>query len=107
MRLGIKEIGNLKKKKNGGKDKKVEHGPKGNIQSSLGSFFFLIFFFCKFVLKTCVSRKVSYFVNNIFQGVRNIFLLACLQILSLLNLGSRDIFKPHKNPVQIGESCYR
>ena len=46
MRLGIKEIGNSKKKKkNGGKDKKVEHGPKGNIQSSLGSFFFLIFFF--------------------------------------------------------------
>ena len=80
------------------KIKKVEHGPKGNIQSSLGSFFF----FDKFVLKTCVSRKVSYFVNNIFQGVRDIFLLACLQILSLLNLGSRDIFKPHKNPVQIG-----
>ena len=45
MRLGIKEIGNFKKKKNGGKDKKVEHGPKGNIQSSLGSFFFKIFFF--------------------------------------------------------------
>ena len=55
MRLGIKEIRNSKKK-NGGKDKKVEHGPKGNIQSSLGTFFF---FFDKFVLKTCVSNLVG------------------------------------------------
>ena len=65
-------------------------------------YFWIRFFFWK----TWISRRVSYFVG-ILSGVRNIFLLNCPQVLSLLNVGFRGIFKPHKTQVQKGESCYK
>ena len=46
----------------------------------------------KFVLKTWISRKVSYFVG-ILSRVRNIFLLGCPQIFFLLNIRFRGIFE--------------
>ena len=84
----------------------LEHGLEGNIQSGLKFFIFYFLFLDKFVLKTWISRRVSYFVG-ILSGVRNIFLLNCPQVLSLLNVGFRGIFKPHKTQVQRGESCYK
>ena len=60
--------------------------------------FFLIKILDKFVLKTWISRRVSYFVG-ILSGVRNIFLLDCLQVFSLLDVRFRSIFKQRKNLV--------
>ena len=57
----------------------------------------------KFVLKTWISRRVSYFVG-ILHGVGDIFLPSCSQILSLLNIGSSGISEPHKNSIEKGES---
>ena len=48
---------------------------------------------------------MSYFIG-ILRGIGDIFLPKCSQVLSLLNVGSRAIFKSHKNPVQRGKSCY-
>ena len=61
--------------------------------------------FDKFVLKTWISRRVSYFVG-ILHGVGDIFLPSCSQILSLLNIGSSGISEPHKNSIEKGESSY-
>ena len=34
---------------------------------------------------------------GILRGVENIFLSDCLQVLSLLNVGSKGISEPHQN----------
>ena len=71
-------------------------------------FNFWIFFFDKFVLKTWISRRLSYFLG-ILRGVENIFLLglpSCPQILFLLNIGFRGISESHKNPIQRKEFYY-
>ena len=52
----------------------------------------------KFVLKTWISRRVSYFLS-ILIGVENIFLLGCPQVFFLLNVKFRGILEPQKNPV--------
>ena len=57
----------------------------------------------KFVLKTLISRRVSYFVG-ILSRVGDIFLSSCSQVFSLLNLRFKGIFKLHKSPVQRRES---
>ena len=49
---------------------------------------------------------MSYFVG-ILCKVRDIFLPGYLQVLSLLNLGSRGIFEQHKSPIKIEESPCR
>ena len=59
-----------------------------------------------FVLKTQISRRVSYFVD-ILNRVGDIFLPNCPQIFSLLNVKFRDIFEPYKSPIQKGESSYK
>ena len=58
--------------------------------------FFLIKILDKFVLKTWISRRVSYFVN-ILSRFRDIFLLNCLKVFSLLNLKFMGIFEPCKD----------
>ena len=61
------------------------------------AFFVFIFIFLildKFVLKTWISMRVSYFVG-ILSGVRNLFLTGCSQVLRF-----RDIFEQHKSSVQ-------
>ena len=75
--------------------KRLKHGLEGNIQSRLKFFIFYFLILDKFILKTWISRRVSYFVG-ILSRVRNIFLLNYPQVLSLLNVGFRGIFKPHK-----------
>ena len=50
----------------------------------------------KFVLKTWISKRVFYFVG-ILCRVGDIFLSACPQVLSLLNVGSKGISEPHQN----------
>ena len=50
----------------------------------------------KFVLKTCISRRVFYFIG-ISSGVGDIFLLGCLQVYSLLNIRYRGIIESHKS----------
>ena len=62
----------FKKKKKEGNKRKVECGFGGNIQSGLRIYFIL--FLDKFVLKAWVSRRVSYFVGNVLDEVRYIFL---------------------------------
>ena len=57
----------------------------------------------KFVLKTLISRRVSYFVG-ILSRVGDIFLSSCSQVFSLLNLRFRGIFELYKSPVQRRES---
>ena len=72
------------------------------------NFPFLLFFFSfldKFVLKSWISRRVSYFVG-ILSEVGDIFLLGCPQVFSLLNVRFRGISKLHKNLVQRGECSY-
>jgi len=59
----------------------------------------------KFVLKTWISRKIFYFVG-ILHGVGDIFLPDCPKVLFLLNVGSKDIFEPHKSSIQ-KESYYK
>ena len=49
---------------------------------------------------------MSYFVN-ILNEIRDIFLLGCPQIFSLLNLRFRGISELHKSPVQRGKSSYK
>ena len=44
--------------------------------------------------------KWSYFVGDVLDGVKDLFLLRCPQVLSCLNLECRGIFKTHKNLVQ-------
>ena len=44
--------------------------------------------------------KWSYFVGEVLDGVKDLFLLYCPQVLSCLNLECRDIFETHKNLVQ-------
>ena len=56
----------------------------------------------KFILKTWISN-----FKGILHGVWDIFLPGCFQVLSLLNVGSKGISKPHKNPIQKEESFYR
>ena len=56
----------------------------------------------KFVLKTWISRRVSYFVG-ILSGTRDIFLPGCPQVFSLLNLRFRSISKSYKSLVQSGD----
>ena len=58
--------------------------------------FFLIKILDKFVLKTWISRRVSYFVN-ILSRFRDIFLLSYLKVFSLLNLKFMGIFEPCKD----------
>ena len=58
--------------------------------------FFLIKILDKFVLKTWISRRVSYFVN-ILSRFRDIFLLSCLKVFFLLNLKFMGIFEPCKD----------
>ena len=68
---------------------------------------FLKFFILdKFILKTCTSRRVSYFVV-IVSGVGNTFLLDCPQNFSLLKVRFRDISESHKSPVQKKEFSYK
>ena len=50
----------------------LEHVLEGNIQSGLKFFIFYFLFLDKFVLKTWISRRVSYFVG-ILSGVRNMW----------------------------------
>ena len=50
----------------------------------------------KFVLKTWISKRVSYFVD-ILSGVGDIFLPSCSQIFSLLNIKFKVISKSHKS----------
>ena len=72
------------------------------------NFPFLLFFFSfldKFVLKSWITRRVSYFVG-ILSEVGDIFLLGCPQVFSLLNVRFRGISKLHKNLVQRGECSY-
>ena len=69
-------------------------------------FFFNIKKMDKFVLKTLISRRVSYFVG-ILSRVGDIFLSSCSQVFSLLNLRFRGIFELHKSPVQKEKSCYK
>ena len=57
-------------------------------------------------MKTWISRRVSYFVG-ILNEVGDIFLPDSPQVLSWSNIVFRGIFEPHKNPVKMGESCYR
>ena len=56
----------------------------------------------KFVLKTWISRRVSYFVG-ILSGTGDIFLPDCPQVFSLLSLRFRSISKSYKSPVQSGD----
>ena len=49
---------------------------------------------------------MSYFVGFV-SGVRDMFLLGCPQVVSLLNLRFRGISEPHKNLVQRRESSYK
>ena len=49
---------------------------------------------------------MSYFIG-ILRGVENIFLSDCLQVLSLLNVGSKDISESHKSPIKMGEFSYK
>ena len=49
---------------------------------------------------------MSYFVG-ILNEVGDIFLPDSPQVLSWSNIVFRGIFEPHKNPVKMGESCYR
>ena len=74
------------------KKEKLECGLEGNIEVDweVFLFYFNFNFLDKFVFKTWISGRVSYFIG-ILCGVENIFLLGCPQILSLLNLGSRVI----------------
>ena len=44
-----------------------------------------------------------YFIS-ILSGVRDIFLLVCPQVFSLLNVWFRDISEPHESSIQRGES---
>ena len=61
----------------------------------------------KFVLKTWISRKMSYFVG-ILSGVVDIFLPGCSQIFFLLNLRFMGIYEPHKSTtIQKGEFYYK
>ena len=53
-----------------------------------------------------ISRKVLYFLG-ILSGVEDIFLSGYFQVLSLLNVWSRDIFEPQKNPIQRRKSFYK
>ena len=68
----------------------LEHSLEGNIQSGLKFFIFYFLILDKFVLKTWISRRVSYFVG-ILCGVGNIFLPGCPQVLFLLNVRSKGI----------------
>ena len=70
---------------------------------SLDKVFFFNFF--KFVLKTWISRGMSYFVG-ILSGVGDIFVLGCPLVFSLWNVGSRGISKPQKSPIQREEFCF-
>ena len=65
------------------------------ISKWIENFFFVL---DKFVLKTLFSNRVFYFVG-ILHGVKDIFLLDCPQVLSLLNVRFKGISKPHKSPV--------
>ena len=118
MRLGIKEIRNYKKKKKKKKKrnrwvlKKRKDKKKNLVLREVSKwpkkclflfFFFKKFFLDKFILKTWISRRVSYFVA-ILSGVGDIFLPDYPQVLSLLNVRSRGISKPHKSSVQREES---
>ena len=73
-------------------------GLEGNIQSGLGIVFFF-FWISRVVLKTWVGGRVSFFVSSVLCGIGNIFLLNCPQVLSMLNVGLRDIFESHKSSV--------
>ena len=61
------------------------------------AFLFCFYFFNldKFVLKTWISRRVSYFVG-ILSGVGDIFLPVCPKVFFLLNIRFRSIFELHK-----------
>ena len=50
-------------------------------------------------MKTWVSGRVSYFVGSVLRGIGDVFLLNCPQVLSMLNVGLRDIFESHKSSV--------
>ena len=69
-------------------------------------FLFLIKFLGKFVLKTWISRRRSYFVGIFKSSWRYIF-PNCPQVFSVLNLKFWGISKPHKNPFQREESFYK
>ena len=51
----------------------------------------------KFVLKTWISKRVSYFVG-ILSGAEDILLQSCPQVFSLLNVRLRSIYEQHKSP---------
>ena len=56
-----------------------------------------------FIFETWISRKLLYFIS-ILSGVRDIFLLGCPQVFSLLNVWFRDISEPYEGSIQRGES---
>ena len=49
---------------------------------------------------------MSYFIG-ILRGVEKIFLSGCLQVLSLVNVGSKDISESHKSSIKKGEFSYK
>ena len=60
--------------------------------------------FLKFILKTWINRRMSYFLGSL-SGVGDIFLLGYPLVLSLWNVESRGFSKPQKSPVHIREFC--
>ena len=51
----------------------------------------------KFVLKTWISKRVSYFIDILCE-VKDIFFPSCPQVLSLLNVGFRGDGEPIIGP---------
>ena len=74
---------------------------KETYKVDLEIFFFFKFYFwiSRVVLKTWVGGRVSFFVSSVLREIGDIFLLDCPQVLSMLNVGFRDIFESHKNSV--------
>ena len=71
-------------------------------------FLFILFYFNldTFVLKTWISRRVSYFVD-ILSGIEDIFLPGCPQVFFSVKRKFRGISKSHKSSIQRGESSYK
>ena len=74
--------------------------------SSIIIFIFNFFFLDKFVLKTWISRQVSYFVG-ILSEVGNIFLQVVLKFFFLLSVRFKSISKSYKSLVQREKSSYK
>ena len=83
----------------------LEHSLEGNIQSGLKFFIFYFLILDKFVLKTWISRQVSYFVG-ILSEIGNIFLVV-LKFFFLLSVRFKSISKSYKSSVQRGKSSYK